>query len=99
MPPLITHRDVGEKTFLPGVFFAKHWVPMTMSKALESNTLQCCIPDSSPRQIDTSTSPREWMVHPSPTLMATVLVFMKVFSRRRATIDSVAPVSSTARKT
>ena len=28
-----------------------------------------------------------------------VLVFLKVFSRRRATIESVAPVSSTARKT
>ena len=39
------------------------------------------------------------MVHPSPTLMATVLVFLKVLSRRRATIESVAPVSSTARKT
>ena len=35
---------------------------------------------------------------PSPTLMATVLVFLKVFSRRRATMESVAPVSSTARK-
>ena len=39
------------------------------------------------------------MVRPSPTLMATVLVFLKVFSRRRATMESVAPVSSTARKT
>ena len=39
------------------------------------------------------------MVGPSPTLMATVLVFLKGFSRRRATIESVALVSSTARKT
>ena len=31
--------------------------------------------------------------------MAIVLVFLKVFSRRRATIKSDAPVSSTARKT
>ena len=33
------------------------------------------------------------------TLMATVLVLLTVFSRRRATIESVARVSSTARKT
>ena len=46
------------------------------------------------RHIDT---PIEWMVRPSPTLMATVLVFLKVFSRCRATIEGVAPVSSTAR--
>ena len=39
------------------------------------------------------------MVRQSPTLMATVLVFLKVFSRRRAIMESVAPVSSTARKT
>ena len=43
--------------------------------------------------------PKEWMVRPSPTLMATVLVFLKVLSRRRATMESVAPVSSTPRKT
>ena len=64
-----------------------------------SNTLQCWVTVSSPRHIVTSTPPKEWMVRPSPTLMATVLVFLKVFSRRRATIESVAPVSSTARKT
>ena len=34
-----------------------------------------------------------------PNIMATVLVFLKVFSRCRATIESVAPLSSTARKT
>ena len=62
-----------------------------------SNTLQCWVTVSSPRQIVTLTAPEEWMVRPSPTLMATVLVFLKVFSRRRATIESVAPVS--ARKT
>ena len=72
---------------------------MTMSKASVSNTLQCCVRDLSPRQIDTSTPPKEWIVRPSPTLMATVLVFVKVFSRRRASIESVAPVSSSARKT
>ena len=33
--------------------------------------------------------PKEWMVRPSPTLMATVLVFLKVFSRRRATMEKV----------
>ena len=39
------------------------------------------------------------MVRASPTLMATVLVFLKVFRSHRATIESVAPPSSTARKT
>ena len=39
------------------------------------------------------------MVRQSPTLITTVLVFLKVVSRRRATIESVALVSSTARKT
>ena len=38
------------------------------------------------------------MVRLSPTHMATVLVFLKVFSRLRATMESVAPVSNTARK-
>ena len=38
------------------------------------------------------------MVRPSPTLNSTVLVFFKVFSRRRATMEGVAPVSSTARR-
>ena len=92
------HRDVGGTTFLPGGFFHRKSVAMTISKASVSSTLQCCITDSSPSRIDTSTTPREWMVCPSPTPMATVLVFLKVFSRRRATIESVAPVSSTARK-
>ena len=73
-------------------------MPMTMSKASVSNTLQCCVTVSSPRQKDTSSPPKEWMVRPSPTLMATVLVFLKVLSRRRATKESAAPVSSTARK-
>ena len=72
---------------------------MTMSKASVSNTLQCWVTVSSPRQIVTSTPPKEWMVRPSPTLLATDLVFLKVFSRRRGTIESVAPVSSTARET
>ena len=53
-----------------------------------SNSLQCCITDLLPTKIDTSTPPREWMLRPSPTLMATVLVFLKVFGRRRATIES-----------
>ena len=74
-------------------------MPMTMSKASVSNTLQCWVPVSSPRQIVTLTPIKEWMVRPCPTLMATVLVFLKVSSRRRATIESVAPVSSTAGKT
>ena len=74
-------------------------MPMTMSKASVSSTLQCWVTVSSPNHIVTSTPPKEWMVRPSPTLMATVLVFLKVFSRRRATMESVAPVSSTARKT
>ena len=64
-----------------------------------SNALQCWVAVLSPRQIVTSTPSKEWMVRQSPTLMATVLVFLKVFSRRRASIESVAPVSSTARKT
>ena len=72
---------------------------MTMSKASVSSTLQCWVTVSSPRHIVTSTPPKKWMVRPSPTLMAMVLVFLKVFSRRRATMESVAPVSSTARKT
>ena len=66
-------------------------MPMTMSKASLSNTLQCWVTVSSPRRIVTSTPPKEWMVHASPTLMATVLVSLKVFSRRRATMESVAP--------
>ena len=70
-----------------------------MSKASVSSTLQCWVTVSSPKHIVTSTPPKEWMVRPSPTLMATVLVFFKVLSRRRATMESVAPVSSTARKT
>ena len=70
-----------------------------MSKASVSYTLQCWVTVSSPRHIVTSTPPKELMVRPSPTLMATVLVFLKVFSRRQATIESVVPVSSTARKT
>ena len=69
-----------------------------MSKASVSKTLQCWVTVPSPRHIATLTPPKEWMVRPSPTLMATVFVFLKVFSRRRATIESVAPVSSTARK-
>ena len=42
--------------------------------------------------------PREWMVRPSPTLMAMVLVFriLACFSSLRATIESVAPVCKTA---
>ena len=71
---------------------------MTMSKASMSKTLQCWVTVSSPRHIVTSTPPKEWMVCPSPTLMATVLVFLKVFSIRGATMESVAPVSSTAPK-
>ena len=74
-------------------------MPMAMSKASVSNTLQCWVTVSSPRHMVTSTPPKEWKVRPSPTLMATVLVFLKVFSRRRATMESVAPVTSTARKT
>ena len=72
---------------------------MTMSRASVSNTLQCRVTVSSPRQIVTSTPRKEQMVRPSPTLMATVLVFLKVFSRRQGTMGSVALVSSTARKT
>ena len=72
---------------------------MTMSKASVSSTLQCWVTVSSIRHVVTSTPPKEWMVRPSPTLMATVLVFLKVFSRRRATMESVAPVSSNAPKT
>ena len=64
-----------------------------------SNTLQCWVTVSSPRHIVTSTPPKEWMVRPSPAVMATVLVLLKVFSRRQATIESVAPPSSTAGKT
>ena len=74
-------------------------MPLTMSKVSVSNTLQSCVTDSSQRQRDTSTAPKEWMVQPSPTLVATVLVSLKVFSRRWATIESGAPVSSSARKT
>ena len=74
-------------------------MPMTMSKASVSNTLQYCVTVSSPRPIVTSTPPKEWMVHPSPVFMATVVIFLKVFSRCQATIESVAPVSNTARKT
>ena len=70
-----------------------------MSKASVSSTLQCWVRVSSARHRVTSTPPKEWMVRPSPTLMATVLVFLKAFSRRRATMESVAPVSSTARRT
>ena len=72
---------------------------MTMSKASVSSTLQCWVTVSSPKHIVTSTPPWEWMVCPSPTLMATVLVFLKVLSRRRATIESVALVSRNARET
>ena len=72
---------------------------MTMSKASVSSTLQCWVTVLSPEHIVTLTPPKEWMVRPSPTLMATVLAFLKVLSRRRATMESVAPVSSTARKT
>ena len=36
--------------------------------------------------------PTYWMVRPSPTLMATVLGFLKVFSRRQAITESVAGV-------
>ena len=50
---------------------------MTMSKASVSNTLQCWVTVSSPRHIVTSTPPKEWMVRPSPTLMATVLLYRK----------------------
>ena len=74
-------------------------MPMTMSKASVSNTLQCWVTVSSPNKIVLSMPPKEWMVPPYPTLMATVVIFLKVFSRCRATIESVAPVSSTARKT
>ena len=74
-------------------------MPMTMSKASVSSTLQCWATVSLPRHIVTSTPPKEWMVLPSPTRMATVLVFLKVCSRCRATMESVAPVSSTARRT
>ena len=74
-------------------------MPMTMSKASVSNTPQCWVTVSLPKQIVTSTPPKEWMVRQSPTLMATVVVFLKVFSRRRATLESVALVSSTAKKT
>ena len=65
---------------------------MTMSEASVSSTLQCWVTVSSPRHIVTSTAPKEWMVHPAPTLMATVLVFLKGFSRRRAEMESVAPL-------
>ena len=65
---------------------------MTMSKVSVSSTLQCWVTVSSPRPIVTSTPPKEWIVRPSPTLMATVLVLLKPFSRRRATMESVAPV-------
>ena len=68
-------------------------------KGFVYSTLQCCITDLLPRQIATLTPAGEPMVRPSPTVMATVLVFSKVFSRRRATIESVGPVSRTARKT
>ena len=51
---------------------------MTMSNASVSSTLQCWVTVSSPRHIVTSTPAKEWMVRPSPTLMATVLVFLKV---------------------
>ena len=64
-----------------------------------SNTLQCWVTFLSLKQVVTSTAPTKWMVRPSPTLMATVLDFLKVFSRRRVTIESVELVSSTARKT
>ena len=74
-------------------------MPMTMSKASVSNTLQCWVTVSSPRQKVTSTPPKEWMVRASPTVMATVLVSLKVFSRCRAIMESVAPVSSTAQIT
>ena len=63
---------------------------MTMSKASVSNTLQCWVTVLSPRHIVTSIPPKEWMVRPSPSLMATVLVFLKVFSRRRATMERMA---------
>ena len=56
---------------------------MTMSKASVSNTLQFWVTVSSPRHTVTSTPPEEWMIRPSPTLVAKVLVFLKVFSRRR----------------
>ena len=72
---------------------------MTMSKASVSSTLQFWVTVSSPKHIVTSTPPKERMVRPSPTLMATVLVFLKVLRRRQATMEGVAPVSSTARKT
>ena len=69
---------------------------MMMSKASVSNNLQCWVTVLSPRQIVTYTPPKEWMVRPSPTLIATVLVFLKVFCRRRVSIQSVALVSITA---
>ena len=72
---------------------------MTMSEASVTNNLQCWVTVSPPRHIVTSTPPNEWMVPRSPTLMATVLVFLNVYSRRRATMESVAPGWSTARIT
>ena len=61
---------------------------MTMSKASVSSTLQCGVTPSLPRPTVTSTAPREWTARPSPTLMATVLVFriLACFSSLRATI-------------
>ena len=56
---------------------------MTMGTASVSNSLQGWVKVSSPRHIVTSTPPKEWMVRPSPTLMATVLALLKVSSRRR----------------
>ena len=74
-------------------------MPMTMPEASMSYNLQCWVKLRRQKQIVTSTPPKEWMVHQSPTLMVTVSVLLKVLSRRRATIQSVAPVSSTAPKT
>ena len=64
-----------------------------------SSTLQWWVIFLSPRHTVTSTPPpREWMVLPFPTLMATVLVFriLACLSNLRATIESVARVSKTA---
>ena len=63
-------------------------MPMTMSKASGSCSLQSHQPSLAP----------EWMVVPSPSLMATILVFhtLACFSNLRATVESVAPVSKTA---
>ena len=66
-------------------------MPITMSKASVSCTLQCWGTCSLPRHTVTSTPPREWMVLPCPTGMATVLVcrILACLSNLQATMESV----------